>query len=69
MMPNRTPRRYARSSDIRRLVDATRASGVMIRAVEFSADGTVRLLPNAGSDSSGSDTKDEFDAWDKAGRL
>ena len=60
---------YPRTSEIRRLVHATRESGVLIRAVEYRADGTVRLLPNAGSASADGDAKDEFDAWDKAGRL
>lgn len=69
MMQDRSTRRYPRNSDIRRLVGATRESGVIIRAVEYRADGTIRLLPNGGSGTSDEDVKDEFDAWEKAGRL
>lgn len=69
MMPDRRTRRYPRNSDIRRLVSATRESGVIIRAVEYRADGTIRLLPNGGTGASDEDAKDEFDAWEKAGRL
>ena len=69
MISDRTARRYPRSSDIRRLVHATRESGVIIRAVEYRADGTLRLLPNAGPGLAEGEVNDEFDAWEKAGRL
>jgi hypothetical protein len=69
MMLDRKARNYPRTSDIRRLVQATRESGVLVRAVEIRADGTIRLMPNAELRSADEEAKDEFDAWEKAGRL
>jgi hypothetical protein len=56
-MFERKARNYPRTSDIRRLVQAIRA------------DGTIRLMPNAELRSADEEAKDEFDAWEKAGRL
>lgn len=61
-------RNYPRKSEIQRLVLATRESGVVVRAVEFQADGTIRLLPNAPASDSKPDL-DEFEAWERDGRL
>ncbi|MFZ5727317.1 MAG: hypothetical protein ACOY4C_12965 [Pseudomonadota bacterium] len=68
-MFERKARNYPRTSDIRRLVQATRESGVLVRAVEIRADGTIRLMPNAELRSADEEAKDEVDAWEKAGRL
>lgn len=59
-------RQYARKADIVRAIEAARASGLAVGALECRPDGTIRLFPGSGTKA---EKLSEFDAWDAADRL
>lgn len=59
-----TPRRYPRPRDVEGAITAARANGLVVRAVEVTRDGAIRI-----SDSSSAPDETLFDTWDKAQRL
>jgi phage tail protein X len=59
-------RQYARKADIVRAVEAARACGLAVQALDICPDGTIRLLPGAAPKKDG---VNDFEAWEAAGRL
>lgn len=58
-------RTYPRKADIARAVQAARACGLDIAAIEISPAGAIRIV-GPGADPS---AESEFDVWDRAGKL
>ena len=63
---NRSARAYARKSEISRTVQAARANGIPVNAIECLPDGTIRL---SSATEPGDRAKTAFDLWDEAGKL
>jgi hypothetical protein len=58
-------RAYPRKAEIARAVQAAKACGLDVEAIEISPEGTIRVLgphPLPANET-------EFDAWEKAGKL
>ncbi len=58
-------RAYPRKAEIARAIQAARACGLDVAAIEISPEGAIRIL---GPNPLPAD-ETEFDAWDKAGKL
>ena len=58
-------RAYPRKADIARAVQAARACGIDIAAIEISPEGAIRIV----GPGSNPPAETEFDAWNRAGKL
>ena len=57
---------YARKADVMRALDAVRASGLKVGAVELSRSGVIRII-DAGV--TVDEPRSDFDRWEAAGKL
>lgn len=60
-------RAYPRKADIARAVQAARACGLDIAAIEISPQGAIRIVGPCPGPNPPAET--EFDAWDREGKL
>jgi hypothetical protein len=62
-------RQYPRKADIVRAIQAARASGFAVGALECRPDGTIKLLPGSEIGDGAGIGLTDFEEWEAAGRL